>query len=68
MQEAKTHDMIPKQQSPAYLFALIVLSISVAEAFVMLLLRFVSREEQELYERLRAIGGKQGWNFKKMWK
>ncbi len=28
----------------------------------------LSREERELYEQLRAIGGKQGWNFKKSWK
>lgn len=28
----------------------------------------LSREERELYERLRAIGGKQGWNFSKIWK
>ena len=28
----------------------------------------LSSEERELYEQLRAIGGKQGWNFKKMWK
>ena len=28
----------------------------------------LSREEQELYERLRSIGSKEGWNFKKMWK
>jgi molecular chaperone DnaJ len=28
----------------------------------------LSREERELYEQLRAIGGKQSWNFKKMWK
>ena len=28
----------------------------------------LSREEKELYERLRSIGSKEGWNFKKMWK
>ena len=28
----------------------------------------LSREEKELYEQLRAIGGKEGWSFKKMWK
>lgn len=28
----------------------------------------LSREERELYERLRSIGSKEGWNFKKMWK
>jgi len=28
----------------------------------------LSSEERELYERLRAIAGKQSWNFKKMWK
>lgn len=28
----------------------------------------LTREERELYEQLRAIGGKPGWNFKKMWK
>ncbi len=28
----------------------------------------LSREERELYEQLRAIGGKPGWNFKKRWK
>ncbi|HXU94177.1 MAG TPA: molecular chaperone DnaJ [Gallionella sp.] len=28
----------------------------------------LTSEERELYERLRAIGGKQGWSFKKMWK
>lgn len=28
----------------------------------------LSREERELYERLRAIGGKQSWNFSKIWK
>ena len=28
----------------------------------------LSREERELYERLRTIGGKQGWNFSKVWK
>ncbi|MGA8862239.1 MAG: molecular chaperone DnaJ [Gallionella sp.] len=28
----------------------------------------ISREERALYEQLRAIGGKEGWSFKKMWK
>ncbi len=28
----------------------------------------LSREERELYERLRAIGDKEGWSFKKIWK
>lgn len=28
----------------------------------------LSREERELYERLRAIGSKESWSFKKMWK
>ncbi|MBY0576506.1 MAG: molecular chaperone DnaJ [Gallionellaceae bacterium] len=28
----------------------------------------LSHEERELYEQLRAIGGKQGWDFKKLWK
>jgi len=28
----------------------------------------LSREERELYERLRALGSKEGWNFKKVWK
>lgn len=28
----------------------------------------LSGEERELYERLRAIGGKQGWDFRKIWK
>jgi molecular chaperone DnaJ len=28
----------------------------------------LSREERELYERLRAIGGKEGRSFKKIWK
>ncbi len=28
----------------------------------------LSREERELYEQLRALGGKQSWNFKKTWK
>ena len=28
----------------------------------------LTREERELYEQLRAIGNKQGWNFKKLWK
>ncbi len=28
----------------------------------------LSREERELYERLRAIGTKEGWSFKKIWK
>jgi len=28
----------------------------------------LSREERELYEQLRAIGGTEGWSFKKMWK
>jgi len=50
MQEAKTHDMIPKQQSPAYLFALIVLSIFVAEALVMLLLDFVFPGTPEIWQ------------------
>jgi molecular chaperone DnaJ len=27
----------------------------------------LSREERELYERLRAIGGKQTWHFSKLW-
>lgn len=28
----------------------------------------LSSEERELYERLRVIGGKQGWDFRKLWK
>jgi molecular chaperone DnaJ len=28
----------------------------------------LSIEERELYEQLRTIGGKQGWNFSKIWK
>ena len=28
----------------------------------------LSREERDLYEQLRAIAGKEGWSFKKMWK
>jgi molecular chaperone DnaJ len=28
----------------------------------------LSREERQLYEQLRAIGGKQGWNFSRVWK
>lgn len=50
MQEAKTHDLLPKQHIPAFLFALIVLSIFVAEAFVMLLLRFVLTGIPEIWQ------------------
>ena len=27
----------------------------------------LGREERELYERLRAVSGKQAWHFSKLW-